>query len=400
MFIYIIFFVFIFLILIIYIINGKKKDLRGKEQKIIKELSESKEEEKRNLQELDKKRKEDRKRKLEEEKRSTEQWKCENIRKYKEPFESNINDLTSKSISNTGVDPAQSEINQYYYEKIRILNRYINFEKENLSEINSNIRYYNSLINSISKIELDLRANDYELLFRNYLDNLRLNTSNSLFRSSAIYNIKYFYLFDYLSNYTFNTLQNNIEAYSEIRNLIYNFKKGIFNDNLPIILSYCILNEIFDIYNNEKYYICIIPASNIDSNFIRFDKLLQKISSELGINNGFDLVRRNYSINSSLQNGVKNTINVLEGISFSDELIGKNVILLDDVITKGNSLYNFNKKLFELGVNKVHPFFIGRTYYPVNKVLDSMDYDYNFNNLSFLNQDLYEINDIFKIKKG
>ena len=173
--IYILFFILLIIGFIICIINDRNKYLKEKEEKEELKFQQHKLEEQ---VYLISKRTEERKKKLAEEKKLIEQWKLHQRIKHG-------NLLNSK------------EFNDNFDIKLRELKK---------------------------KPDV-IKTNSYEENFKNYLENIKLNPSNSLFRRNNLNNIEYLYLFDYLSNYTFNTLKNNIKTYSDIRNLIFNFKK-------------------------------------------------------------------------------------------------------------------------------------------------------------------------------
>lgn len=382
--------VFFIILIFIYEFNIKNKNTKNDETIIHESVDEKinidvlKDEE---YHKLDLLRQEKRKQKLEQEKQLISEWQKHNIKIFEKEEYKQIH---------SNYDFIHEELSNYYLLEKKNLTSQIFFDNYNLREINLNIEYYNDLILTVTKLESELEEKSNEVLFKNYIKALKAIKGKVLLRSNYKFNIRYFFLFDYLSNYTLNTIHNDIYTYKEIRTLIFNFKKGIFHQNLSKILVYSILSEDFNIYNNKEYCICVIPASNIKNNTNRYCELLEILSNKLKIINGFNFIKRQHNIKSSLSNGVKTTINVLDGIVFSDELIGKNVILLDDVITKGNSLNNFNNKLIQFGAKNVFPLFIAKTYYSSNNAKDDLDLDFNMNNLSFIKFDSSELNDILR----
>lgn len=250
--------------------------------------------------------------------------------------------------------------------------KYINIKKDNfIDELNK--------IKTIHNKHLDSKNETNNIIYN--LKNTLVKYDNNFFYRSDIKNsIKYYFLFDYLSNYNLKNFEEHSILYENIRRLTFKFKDGIYDKKLIKFIADSLLLINPKIYKNSDFYICIIPSSKIHITEIRYKKFIQELAQELNINDGFNLITRTHDIEKSVQDGIKKNINVLEGISFSNKLKNKNIILIDDVITKGNSLYAFYNALNENN-NNIIPLFISRTYYNKDYNIDHM---YNINNINYL----------------
>lgn len=199
-------------------------------------------------------------------------------------------------------------------------------------------------------------------------------------RGFNINDIKYNYVFDYIPQRLHSDQKYSNKTLIDIYKFILNFKNGnIDTIQLANFLANIIADIIPDIYLNKNFYLCVIPSSNKYDNDLRYKELINEISKILGINNGFTIISRKFDIDKSIQNGIKNNIDVLKGIEISIDLNGKSIILLDDVITTGNSLKEFYKLMINNNVKEIYPLFLSRTIYDKD-LKYSLDIDYNVNN--------------------
>lgn len=266
---------------------------------------------------------------------------------------------------------------------------------------------YEELFNGIKKSdEYFDEINKIEILSKNFIKGFVIPevlypviydyNSKIFFRKSSKQNIEFYYIFDYLSNAALQNLNNDNPIYNDIRSFIFRFKDGKYSDNLVSHISQCIINIDKNIYNNNNYYICCIPSSKLETNYNRFYTFIQKVSEKLRVNNGYNLIKREFDIEKSIQNGVKNDIDVLKGIIFSESLKDKNIILIDDVITKGTSLLKFNNQLKNKHINTILSIFLCRTYYHLE---NNLDIDFNINNYDYMLRKVkFREDNVFKLK--
>lgn len=118
-----------------------------------------------------------------------------------------------------------------------------------------------------------------------------------------------------------------------------------------------ILSDTFG-YDNLKYLtLCCIPTSTKKDNENRYKDFSEKFCEATGMINSFnfiDVIKDGRSKHGG--NYVKNEISINEKF-FKD----KYVLLFDDIITTGNSMIRFKKRLEEMGAHVVACISIGRT---------------------------------------
>ena len=108
------------------------------------------------------------------------------------------------------------------------------------------------------------------------------------------------------------------------------------------------LQEEFGEQVTNMVFVCV-PASTQEQNQSRYARFCERVSELTGIANGFTHVK------------------VLSGtqvIDFDAEYFnGKNVLVMDDVVTTGTSYALFANQLETFGANVLGGFFLGRTSY-------------------------------------
>lgn len=203
--------------------------------------------------------------------------------------------------------------------------------------------------NDIEKgiIQKNIYSFDYhDVGFREHL--LRINDSINYTET----NIRYFYLFDYLP-LNYSRLKYNIRNFSltdseilvKVReDIILKFKQGEIGLELAGLIAFSILKEDVNIFKDKSFAICMIPSSTAEKNSMRFNTLLYQISYYLNITNGYSYFKRIKDRDDTRVIDKRN-VDTFEGIEISSEIRGKKIILIDDVITSGKSLYSFERKL-------------------------------------------------------
>lgn len=102
-----------------------------------------------------------------------------------------------------------------------------------------------------------------------------------------------------------------------------------------------------------------IPASSASKTTARYQKFSQRICRETGMSNAFDYMS---VIGESSQKKFGGSGISTNNVTFDSSFFkGKYVILFDDVITKGESMLRFKRKMEELGAIVVGGMSIGKT---------------------------------------
>ncbi|QQU02133.1 phosphoribosyltransferase [Myroides odoratus] len=172
--------------------------------------------------------------------------------------------------------------------------------------------------------------------------------------------ITFDYLFDYRSTYSNDILTDSV--FEKVQSFVFDFKNGKHSPILPIILAYHIYVKYGALLKQGNVCLCIIPSSTAQRSQDRFRPLTREISKLLGIEDGYGYITRKVDRSDSREQ-TKSKIDVLQGVEFSKDLAGKQVILLDDVLTMGTSVLRFNEHLKQEGVKSVHNIVLAKTYY-------------------------------------
>ncbi|UEG50318.1 phosphoribosyltransferase [Ferruginibacter lapsinanis] len=154
--------------------------------------------------------------------------------------------------------------------------------------------------------------------------------------------------------------------YSQNRQTIYQFKDGIYQPVLKLFTD-CITglkqgNPGFD------FWVGVIPASKVNANKIRYESLCQNISNTCGVHNGYELLKPIGDRNQVHVGGHRDYTQVIPSINFGD-VKGKDIILLDDVMTMGKSFTLIHQHLNQLGVRSVIGVMLGKTHWPEESVI-------------------------------
>lgn len=178
---------------------------------------------------------------------------------------------------------------------------------------------------------------------------------------------------------TFNILEylpkryDATEEQEQNRQICYSFKDGYLSD----FVKNSFLAKIREITGGCKlnWLVCFIPASTSAKTERRFSKLADAIRKD-----GYDVELRaiynRYDTEAGHISGKSS--NPIEAFGFNSEKFGgKNIILIDDIITRGTTFNQAANKLDRLGALSVTGLFLARTinpdYHPHNSVYDDFD---------------------------
>lgn len=175
------------------------------------------------------------------------------------------------------------------------------------------------------------------------------------------------------------------KKFSELRDKIVAFKGGIGSIAIAaefISQSYMLKQKLG---KPADWTLSVIPASNQNMTETRFKTILSLLSLNLGFINGFDLIRAEGNRSaSSWRSNVRSpeeraerklqqdrdSINILQHLTFSKSIKGKKIILFDDILTTGKSFELIAFKLMELGAEDVFGLFLSKTVWPTEKSID------------------------------
>jgi ATP-dependent DNA helicase RecQ len=176
-------------------------------------------------------------------------------------------------------------------------------------------------------------------------------------------NISVYKIYSYAIYYPkrFTTAPPSIE---NERQLLYDFKEGK-PTKMCSIISECLISEFANTkWLNKETLICFIPASTKNASILRLKNFSECVVTETNISNGYDVICRikdREKLNKIGRNYDRNI-----GLIYDKKrVIGKNIILFDDVITKGCSFLSVANELIKLGASDVIGVFIAQTYHKV-----------------------------------
>lgn len=176
------------------------------------------------------------------------------------------------------------------------------------------------------------------------------------------FGLKHFYPFNYYPTTC------DFEATDEewnLRRLVWNFKndpsKTTSGDhdlalNQVIILISEILSKTFTNNLSELTLVCI-PASTVLINKSRYEEFSNRLCTSLGMTNAFSHIQI-IKEKTPKHLGGSGRVELEFDAGFFN---GKNILLFDDIITKGNSMNIFNQKLTSLDANIIAGLSIGKT---------------------------------------
>lgn len=161
------------------------------------------------------------------------------------------------------------------------------------------------------------------------------------------------YRYDYYPKNRYPYVDSEAESN---RRAVWNFKDGARSIGVNILSDFLEGN-----YSREQMgnlAICVIPASTSYKNETRYKDMCEQVAAKYPIKNGFGFIEIIYDRSDSRESKSSNTI---ANLSFSNAVYGKDVILFDDVTTRGTSFIQVANELKKKGARSVYGVFIGRT---------------------------------------
>lgn len=164
-----------------------------------------------------------------------------------------------------------------------------------------------------------------------------------------------FYIHDYypVSHYRDISIHQK-----KVSNLVFRFKEGKQSALVAKLFSLAILRMPF-LKELINPILIPIPAATKERNIQRFAQFIYLLSKRLKIEDGFKAIF------------IKEDREQLKGLTHQDKLYnldfntkyikGKDILLIDDIFTTGESFIQLKKKLIDLGANSVIGLFFGKT---------------------------------------
>lgn len=114
-------------------------------------------------------------------------------------------------------------------------------------------------------------------------------------------------------------------------------------------------------------FVCV-PASTQEQNESRYRRFCERVNELTGIRNGFPHVRISCDRLAVHEHRHDKAVRTAQVIEFdNDYFFGKEVVVMDDIITTGMSYALFANQLEAFGANVLGGIFLGRTHYRYGK---------------------------------
>lgn len=173
------------------------------------------------------------------------------------------------------------------------------------------------------------------------------------YKYSSLAGYKIAYLYDYYPVNKFPTVSPEDNCR---RKLIWNFKDGDYYYGVRCISDF--LEGNFSSEQIKKLTLCVIPASSKFKNHRRYAQMCANISDKFKLENGFPYISVVYDKDDSRLQKSSNTI---VNLSFSTAVYGKDIILFDDITTRGTSFIQVANVLKAKGAKSIYGVFLGKT---------------------------------------
>lgn len=168
--------------------------------------------------------------------------------------------------------------------------------------------------------------------------------------------MKYYYTMEYLPVRYDGTSQQIAN-----RKAVWNFKDGNASSDIINELA-ADVNKIAGC-NKSNYVICFVPASTSWKTARRYSEVARRLQSMTGVTATLSAITKPQDGEAGHIAG--KTVDPAAEFSFSSEYFrGKNVILVDDVITRGRTLSSTGNRLLSKGASSVIGLVVAKTINP------------------------------------
>ena len=170
------------------------------------------------------------------------------------------------------------------------------------------------------------------------------------------YSIKcrYFYVPTYYVGLT--------DSMKKVQDIVLDFKKGKYGDNAKEWFADRIIELVG--HNSGEWVVSFVPASNLDNYYTRFIKLFHYLCDTLPYYKtlyGLVMLDKD-KVQSSTDKSIRITKDNI--LVRQEDIAGKNIILIDDVITSGNTFTAAAQALEAHRAKSVHGLFFAKTIHP------------------------------------
>lgn len=306
--------------------------------------------------------------KREEAQRKEEQARYANHQAMVKEFEKMLDEIEEHVFPKTGVgrygasrSKTNDSANRIFRDYLRNARTLIEYNyKDTLGESDL-CKYYELLSRykvSNTRQEVDDRRALQERIHRE--EESRLQEENNRKRSLAV-KFKYTTIGEFKAAYCFEYYPKNRYPFvlheDELnRKSVWNFKDGHYSIGLMKVKEF--IDGNFTSEQMRNLVLCVIPASTRYKNEVRYKVLCQKVSEALDITNGYNFITINFDRSDSRNHKSADTIG---NLSFSNEVYGKDIVLFDDITTRGTSFVQIATELKRKGARSVYGFFLGKT---------------------------------------
>ena len=187
-------------------------------------------------------------------------------------------------------------------------------------------------------------------------DLLRRQSLSARFKYISLGGYEAAYRYDYypVNRYPGGTISSADES---ARRAVWNFKDGQSSIGAGIVSDFIDGNYTREQMKNIA--LCVIPASTAAKNIRRYKSMCEAVAARLPIQNGFNYISVCYDREDSRTAG--KSADTISNLSFSSDVYGKNIILFDDITTRGTSFIQAASELKKRGARSVRGLFIGKT---------------------------------------
>lgn len=184
----------------------------------------------------------------------------------------------------------------------------------------------------------------------------RRKSLKAKFSYTSISGYKAAYRYDYypVNRYPYGTISQSNES---ARRSVWNFKDGSSSVGVNVIVDF--LEGNYTDEQMKSLVLCVIPASTDIKNRIRYKSMCEQVCSKLPVQNGFGLISVCYDRADSRTAGKSD--DTVSNLTFSSTVRGKDIILFDDITTRGTSFRQAADELMRRGARSVCGLFLGKT---------------------------------------
>ena len=113
----------------------------------------------------------------------------------------------------------------------------------------------------------------------------------------------------------------------------------------------------------NDWHLSVIPASTQKRTEMRFSQFCKDVSQKTGIHNGYELISSIGEREAKHNAADRNQVILSDSIMIGD-VMDKNIVLVDDVYTTGNSFRTVAQILRQGGAQRIVGLFLAKTCWP------------------------------------